>query len=1337
MGPLHVLAPAAAAVIIGVLSIFYQVAALSLKEAPASDLSWIPEGSSGYRAVQITPEGLPFLLRATPTEPPEAKIAAVAIQKALKQEARAAKRAEWISGFKASIFRLPFPALRRKLRRRLEAYKEAESSFKTAMGIGVTRATLGGFYGFGGLVGALALPFRAIAYTVASGFRALMDSSKNIYNARIAVMRAEKDQAQKFVNAEVQQTAQSHHVIQLIERLSKAIVAHLIPADQLRLDLRVTDMQLMKAQVVALYRRFKNEVKTNKMLRTVAQGEAASSFFGRVRRRFVYRRTLLKNAEQHLFTAFVVAVQQASFIPGETMQGFNSRTETATNLVDLLFQMTDQEDKGQAKATENFLRLHQGYLEEKTINEIASSLASTVVAQRYEMISLLQQLSRQPGRLLSPDDVRQACRGPGKYVDAASVHAGFPVPLDTRLDYFVYIYRAPHQDPELELQRCVSAQNIYRLVGQRNFFVPRTDSTRDKRPKFDIGDFRLVKGSLLLSKVEDPDTVMLRLINAVSGYLYNTFDSDSLKQFVKETLLDLNYIPISEIPEKSSSFFSWRRAVKNQLLIIPSCVAQKLSSTGERPQDLTIPVLGEDTWKEVFEQCGFELTPVSRLRRFLRIGVKRGFAGLLQRVRVNTGVFRGSRVFHDAAWRALRLYLGGEDLSTEVSGLREEFFPQDPTFAYLNSVFAKIVADSGIEAFSDANELEPHLAAESASFPLKIQPVTSNHLYTPAEAPEAWRAAMWEQLDKLVTASGRLRIVVSDRVRISACRALKRLHKRYREDEGVIDEVLRYFGLQGPHPPVRSLVCSRAPANADPSAETVFATNAFPARGTTADGSLPDPMAPFRLFVERALAALDGGAQLPFVIRFLLEGEPHLFQMHSVVARPNVETMRGYEAETMLKLAKEMPHGSFEAVLERMKGVFMKMFDIEVVGLRHKTGADCFFLGAPWAHTGLWGSSNSLFEVPEESVFAPKSSLSPEDCISGGRDGETFVDAVNSAVQQWISQGFSHILFNENLDDQALQTVDYDEMLSDKMGDFQALGDQTRTVFRDMVRIQQNPALLKRAHDFLQKYFGDPNTPPPPNITRFVMLKALATEGKDGFFDGFQSNALIYLIWKHKDLTLAGVPEGEDPMAIASKLSQFEKSMISPDSLSLPLRYTVPFPLMAEQQIKRQGFLHRFMYRRFYEIPNNVIFFSTIGATACLAGGPAAPLCASIFFKFSPLYGSQIVGAVGLLIGATISLVKVFKWYIYSSAQLAVQHILWGSLQVAVGSATAKLLDSLPADSKLASEEAEKLALIDESGLPFLRAPSTPTVVSEASTTVAPSESQETDISDLQLENTN
>ncbi|KFG59374.1 putative transmembrane protein [Toxoplasma gondii RUB] len=1305
---------------VGTVSPPFHDAATSASALPTFTSPWALERVSDYRPVQITPGDLPFLLKTSILEPPEATVAAVAIKETLKREALIKKRREWFQGLKKALFRLPFKRLRRRLMRRMEASRTATASFKALMGHGVRTAALGGYYGFGGLLSAIALPFRAIGYTVASGFHALVDSPQRFHNIRMALLRTEKEEAEKFLNTELRQAQESDRVMTLIEKLTNAILTQVLPPEQLRIDLRAADLQSLRDQVSVLYSRYKEAVKPNPILRAMAQGTTAQSFMGRMRNRLSYRRTVRKNAEAHVFTAFVNAVNQASLSADGRTKAVNTRVETAAALIDLFFQLCDHEERGMMRATELFLQVNKKYLEEETVAQISSSLASAVVAQRYEMAALLQRLSERDGKLLSPDAIRRACRGSDKYVDAAAARAGFPTALDTRLDYFVYIYESRDQDPELELQRCVSAENVYRLVGQKNFFVPGNENV-DQQLTFEIGDFRLVKGSFLLSKIEDPTTAKRRLLHAVGGYLYNMLDSESVKHLVTETLLEMNYIPLTPIPEKTTWSVTWRRRIAKELVIAPSCVVAALSSRVDPRDLLNMEGLPDEEWKELLEPCGYALAPRSRFQRLTGRNKKDNFIRILRRMRVNSGTFTGTRPIHDAYWNALKVYLGGSDAPVHADGMPQEFFREDPTFAFLNSVFQKTVEESGVRAFYE--DAAGAGIGPPALVPLQIQPVSTTEQYSPSNAPEAWRLAMRDQFRKLTSSPNRIYLVVEDAVRIRACKALKRLKRRDQLDAAIVNEVLRYFGLQGPSPPIDSLICAAAPVNAQAALGRPFATEAFATRGSAPDGSLEDPMAVFRIFIERTLMQLDGGAQLPFITRFLIEGHSQLFQIHSLIAKVNVETMRGYEADKLLKLAQAGANSDFGTVLESMKPVFTRMFDVDIIGLRHKNGADCFRFGDPWVQTGGWSAKNSYVESSVGITFAAPSSVSREDCIPGTRDGQTFSDAVTSAVHQWLSQGFSNILFNAAVDEQEVQPAETAELIRDTHGAFQALGDTARTVFQDMLRIQRNPALISRAREFLQKFFADPLKPPPVGTTRLLMSKAIALEGKDGLFDGFHSNSLVQMIWEKKDEQVNTPAETEDPIELAFKFSLFARNMSSRRSISLPLRYTSPFPLASEQQIKRHGAVHQFFYNRWKALPGSIMFFVTIGSFSCLMGGITAPLCAGIFFNFAPFYSSQLIGVIGLLAGSTISLVKLFKWYVYSTAQLAVQHMLWGALQVVVGSATMELIGDRPLGQKSTNADTERLTAIEEMSMPLLQ-PSTDST-SSMDETKAPQESLE------------
>lgn len=102
------------------------------------------------------------------------------------------------------------------------------------------------------------------------------------------------------------------------------------------------------------------------------------------------------------------------------------------------------------------------------------------------------------GALLTPKEILGACRGDQGFVDPVAKAEGGPALLDTRFDYFVYIYKGENTDPTVELRRCVSAENVYRLIGTPNFFSVPTENS--DTPAFAIQDFRLVRGAADTSK---------------------------------------------------------------------------------------------------------------------------------------------------------------------------------------------------------------------------------------------------------------------------------------------------------------------------------------------------------------------------------------------------------------------------------------------------------------------------------------------------------------------------------------------------------------------------------------------------------------------------------------------------------------------------------------------------------------------------------------------------------------------------------------------------------------------------------------------------------------------
>lgn len=175
---------------------------------------------------------------------------------------------------------------------------------------------------------------------------------------------------------------------------------------------------------------------------------------------------------------------------------------------------------------------------------------------------------------------------------------------------------------------------------------------------------------------------------------------------------------------------------------------------------------------------------------------------------------------------------------------------------------------------------------------------------------------------------------------------------------------------------------------------------------------------------------------------------------------------------------------------------------------------DCFQNEAtPWTTTGQWGSRGTLFEQPlsETAILAPSSSVSESDCTFSPT---LFSDAVRDAVRQWLSGNHSKIVFNGAASDKVLEELAHTGgLLHDTDGSFAEHGDSSAAVFRDMLRIQNHPPTLYKSLAFLRKYFGNATTPPPAKVTRPAMLRALAHESTDAYFDGFESDFVVHVIW--------------------------------------------------------------------------------------------------------------------------------------------------------------------------------------------------------------------------------
>lgn len=88
--------------------------------------------------------------------------------------------------------------MQRELGKRLNVYQEAGASFKSALGKAWTNTELAGYYGLGGLLTVISLPFKIIGYTLSTAFQSLFGTPKKQYKARMDVLRAEQDQANSF-----------------------------------------------------------------------------------------------------------------------------------------------------------------------------------------------------------------------------------------------------------------------------------------------------------------------------------------------------------------------------------------------------------------------------------------------------------------------------------------------------------------------------------------------------------------------------------------------------------------------------------------------------------------------------------------------------------------------------------------------------------------------------------------------------------------------------------------------------------------------------------------------------------------------------------------------------------------------------------------------------------------------------------------------------------------------------------------------------------------------------------------------------------------------------------
>ncbi|PHJ15137.1 transmembrane protein [Cystoisospora suis] len=1245
------------------------------------------------RPVTMDVVGLPFQIKVTTGGvPPQHSIALAAFEKQKRMERRRSATAKWFSGLKSKLLQLPFFNIRRGLKKRLQVYEEAGATYKSLLGKALTGTELASYYGLGGLLALISLPFKLIGYTLSTAFQPFFGTSEKQYKARMNVLRAERDEANSFYKEEVRQEKELAEIARNTRTLTSAILDEIGDINLLRLPVDQTNLKEFGNRIQDVYTVFKEKVRSNTRLQMLARGDS-SRFAGRIRERLIYSRSVRKGAESRLFTAFIAAVKDASFSREyHAGQVLDPRSESAAGLADLFLQMVRELDLGHVKDSERLLTVRWEFLTERSTSEIASNLSSFVVGQRFETISLLQRLLSTDGRttfveqqvqrvfaalaegvpglqqyprfnelctrllrktilylvshpekgtLLTPEEVRRSCRGNQGFVDPVLKAEGEAAFLDTRFDYFAYIYRGQNTaDPGVELKRCVSADNVYRLIGTPNFFA--VPSEAGDVPAFVIEDFRLVKGFM------PADPLHLPLRGRVSA------------------------------PSASAS---------------PSV----LPFTRLTPVQFVGPRVTRRVLRETFEQCGFEYPErPTLLQRVTGPRPKHGLRAALSSIRVNGVTFRGEKIFHEALWRALRSYLSGEVPPGGVNDDAGNFFPRDPTVAFLDRSFRNLAADSGITAYVEEGATEGTKPPSRRLIEL-ASGLEDRQLYTPAQAAEAWREAMLVKIRSLETVADRIRFDVSMGIVQQVCHALKNLAPPSRDDPAVVDELFRLYGLDSPE----------SPAPADVSCDAVvgrkkakgISSPAFAVRGMGKRRSRIDPLLPFRLLVEKTLKELGAGGLVPFVAQFLLASPLAVAQVHSVVARINKETVRGYLAEKFLGAANKRAGQEPEALFKQMKTTFFKMFELKVEGLRHKNGMDCFQNKAiPWSKTGQWSGRGSLFEQPFSNnvILPPSSSVDDSDCEDfPGR----FSDVVEIAIQQRVSRGYSDIVFNRDISGVELEELartggqlhDADELFAEQ-------GDTSLAVFRDVMRIQNNPVVLAKSLGFLRKYFGNPSIPPPPKVTRPAMLKALAHQETDGYVDGFESDFVVRVIWKFRDAVQEQAIAREGPGSVFQQ-SEFQKTLIAGEKPDLPFRFVAPFPLRTGQAVKRQGVWHKFFYDRFRGIPGGIILFGTIGAAGCLAG---SALCASIFLSMSPFYGSQMVGLVGLLAGAGLSVAKMLKWYVYSTAQLALQHLLWSAIDTVTATSSVALAEGLPSDKRPNLDTMQSLANTDETRKPFL-----------------------------------
>ncbi|PFH32530.1 hypothetical protein BESB_018480 [Besnoitia besnoiti] len=1171
---------------------------------------------------------------------------------------------------------------------------------------------LGGYFGFAGLVTVAAFPFRALHYIFESAFKAFMRNRKGREMAQRTVRAAERSEAQEFFSREVQNGVEVDLKMKLLHRLTREI--------RLRSneDFSVPWKNVPEAALIQRLRQlntfYQEKIKGSKEFSDMFPPPSRwrTKLF-----RFVFRRRTHKKNEDILFLAFVNAVKDSTF-KTSTNQLQEPDADAASSIIHLLLQSMDLVAKGVFSDAEAFLSANPEYVGEDAVAASATHIANHVIGMRYELVALMQQLVKSSqeiedyvqdtqrrasdafalatdaksayptlwafasqvlaasmnnlfqhpvkGVLLTPIEILQACRGV-EQLDAAELHRGRRVPLDTNRGYWVYVYRQPNDDSAGLKHRCVNSPLT--LVGEPNFFV-RPQKTGEQQATiptvFAMSDFRRVAGNFIVESILEPRVVVNRLIQVTPAHVFNAMASTAINRHTREMAMRMGYAVIGPLPLGWGTYSSWRKWIKEHLTIVPLCVATQLNIE-ETPADIaTLRDLSMRDAQHVFERCGFTV-PKPKLSDTLFGSSTVSFLTGLRRIKISRGPRAATKQIREFIWKQLALYLIAdttpEPKRSQYVSDATEFFVSDPMARYLNRSFAEAINELAIKAYvlpqaRQRNEVlyrNLNAASKRAAKPLPVPAVGDLPLRTIAGGISAWKAEMEQAIKKTVDpVADRVVFDVPAENYIQACNALKNLSSTKQEDPVVVASTLRLFGFEG-RPIAGDLECAAPERSDSGTGNRRYPAEDFTVIGmnSTSEPTKLDPSLLFYVAMDRALLKLDKAEYLPFLLGELASSRPTLFQAGSLLLRIDQNTIVSSVAEDIRAAARGYrPHAATKTY-DRMKRLFMTYFDFRIEGFRHKNGRDCFRgRKEPFAETGTWTGDYSLHEVSRSSDggVAPRSSLQlATDC--------DFLASMNiehvarKSLTELATTGTSTVLFNDTLTDTELMELSKTDARFAATPLLESHGDDPVGLFRDMRLLQHYPKILSQARSFLERYNRE--EPAALEGLRQYLTRFLRTDSQENFFKGFETVSILQLLW---DLNGVTPDDKGPPNTIRRRLPLTLLQGSLGRSQTFPFADWLSFPVAEEQPLPDGSVAHMALEEYYRERTADRTLTGTVSLATCFSRGSQAPIkCATLFCAAEPLYDAPVTGTMALLAGGGTPIVKLLKWFQYVYAHAAVQ----------------------------------------------------------------------------------